>query len=251
MKELFIVPNNDGEAVEIQKLLRDNGCEFLVTNQPWGASWESLEPDILDKIYHFNGIVYGIELSGHTQMLKCVNIDHHKYDNDDRRNILSSLEQVANIIKVNLTEYQKAVSDNDKGYIDLMVANEYSQEIIDAVRLQDRIAQGITREHEDLAIEAIKCAVEYDNLTIVKLQHSKCATVTDRLYGKYKNLLIICNDEHEVDFYGDYNICLKLQTVFNGWIGGGYPNGFWGNYIDNISIVVDYIKKCLCIENCN
>lgn len=33
---LFIVPNNDGEAVEIQRLLAANNCNYLVTNQEWG-----------------------------------------------------------------------------------------------------------------------------------------------------------------------------------------------------------------------
>ena len=246
MKELFIVPNNDGEAVEIQKLLRDNGCEFLVTNQPWGASWELLEPEILNKISLFNGIVYGIELIGKLQIIKCINIDHHKYSNDDRSNQLSSLEQVANIIKVDLTEYQKAVSDKDKGYIDLMKLKGYSQDIIDAVRLQDRLAQGITQEHEESAIEAIKHLKQYENLTIVNLPHDKCSTVTDRLYGQFTNLLIVCNNT-ELDFYGDYNVCLKLQEEFGGWVGGGHLNGFWGGYIKNIDIVKDYIKRTLCV----
>ena len=78
-------------------------------------------------------------------------------------------------------------------------------------------------------------------LTIVKLQHSKCATITDRLYGKYENLLIICGDG-EIDFYGNGLICLELQNKFNGWSGGQLPkNGFWGGYADKDE-VVDFLK---------
>lgn len=36
--KLFIVPNNDGESREIQKLLTISHHRYLVTSQKWGAS---------------------------------------------------------------------------------------------------------------------------------------------------------------------------------------------------------------------
>ena len=35
MNRLFVVPNNDGEAVAIQELLKRNNEEFMVTQQGW------------------------------------------------------------------------------------------------------------------------------------------------------------------------------------------------------------------------
>lgn len=243
---LFIVPNNDGEAVEIQNILNQNGYNYLVTNQLWGESWECLENDIKSEIQNYNDTIYGIELQGNPITKMCVNIDHHKYYNDDRSNPLSSLEQVANIIGVELTEYQRAVSDNDKGYIDLMIKNNYNDLIISKVRLQDRRAQGISECHDYQADLAISNAIYYENLTIVYLDHNKCAAVTDKLHGKYKNLLIICEKQNELDFYGDYDICIKLQELFKGWCGGTHPTGFWGlDNILNINFIIGRIIEIL------
>jgi len=52
-------------------------------------------------------------------------------------------------------------------------------------------------------------------LTVVKLAHSKGATITDRLFGKYQNLLILSGDG-EVKFYGDGKICEDLKNNFEG-----------------------------------
>jgi hypothetical protein len=47
MKTLFIVPNNDAEALKIQEILKREGKkegeDFVITNQQWGASWDKLE----------------------------------------------------------------------------------------------------------------------------------------------------------------------------------------------------------------
>lgn len=243
--ELFIVPDNDGEAVEIQKILQANGREYLVTGQRWGASWEGLEPEIKERVNNFEGTIYGIELQGIPLGCKCKNIDHQRYSQeDDRTNSLSSLEQIARILNVNLTQYQEAVSDNDKGYIDLMKRNGYAQSVINKVRLQDRTAQGITKEEERQAEQVLKSLEVQGTLTIVHLLHSKCATVTDRLYGKYTNLLIVCGNG-EVDFYGEGSICLELQSKFGGWSGGQLPQyGFWGGYVDKDEVVNFLKNRC-------
>ena len=130
---LFIVPNNDGESVEIQRLLKANNCMFLVTQQTWGASWDRLEDEIKDKINSFEGLIYGIELQGEP-LNNGINIDHHKYENDDRSNSLSSLEQVAILIDAKLSYYQKAVSDNDKGHMKLMYRNGFDNATVSLVR---------------------------------------------------------------------------------------------------------------------
>ena len=69
-----------------------------------------------------------------------------------------------------------------------------------------------------------------NGLNAVYLPHSKCAAVTDRLYGQYDNLLIVCGDR-ELDFYGKGSICKDLNAKFEGWCGGDLDNsGFWGGY---------------------
>ncbi len=43
---VFVVPNNDLEALTIISMLQEKGEEVLVTEQKWGASWNGLEPHI-------------------------------------------------------------------------------------------------------------------------------------------------------------------------------------------------------------
>lgn len=235
MKEkniLFIIPINDGESVEIHKLLFSHKIPFVITSQKWGASWNKLEKPIKEKIKSNNfDKIYGIELQGESLSEKCINIDHHMYSGDDRSNELSSLEQVAEILEVELSDYQKAVSLNDKGYIPLMKANNVPEDVIQLVRLQDRIAQGITAEQEEQAEIACRERQEKGRLTIVKCPHSKTSCVCDRLYGQYENLLIISSDG-EVNFFGDGEICQDLYNKVEGsWCGGQLPiRGYWGGY---------------------
>lgn len=66
------------------------------------------------------------------------------------------------------------------------------------------------------------------------LPHSKTSTVTDRLYGKYDNLLITSGDG-ETNFYGTTETIQMLNERFpGGWFGGqlGQGRGFWGGYAD-------------------
>ena len=80
-----------------------------------------------------------------------------------------------------------------------------------------------------------------NRLNAVYLPHSKCATVTDRLYGQYDNLLIVCGDG-ELDFYGKGSICKDLNAKFEGWCGGDLDNsGFWGGYAspDDVKAFID------------
>ena len=301
--KIFIVPNNDGEALAIIDLLKQNGYEegknLFITEQGWGASWKGLEPEIKNAIrnaaqrnevtefrsdgYSYSGSgrviiqgnlpeiepsehvghgytgpieplapdfshIYGVELQGKTM---CNNIDHHIYEGDDRSNPKSSIEQVADLIGIELSIEQQFIAANDRGFIPemeslgemLMLEQEEISEHIQNTRALDRNAQGITQEQEHQAERAIlETLTRNGNLTIVELPHSKCATVTDRLYGQYENMLIICADG-ELDFYGKGEICKQLQEQFQGWSGGDLDNsGFWGGYA-NPEEVKQFIDK--------
>lgn len=237
--KIFVVPENDLESQQIIQLLKRNGYvlgeNLFVTKQGWGASWEGLEPEIKEAIKGKDN-VYGVELQGNAGFH---NIDHHKYDGDDRSNPKSSIEQVADLLGVQLTVWEMLVAANDKGYIPAMYSachklkeqgfrDEDTFGIIQDIRYADRVAQGITYEQEEQAIEALEKAEKTDDLTLVHLPHSKCATITDRLYGKYKNLAIV-SDDGEINFYGDGKVCEEMLEEFGGWAGGELPKtGFFG-----------------------
>ena len=118
------------------------------------------------------------------------------------------------------------------------LSKKQTEELIQKVRLQDRTAQGITPEQEKIAEEAIKKAEISDRLTVVKMSHSKTSTVCDRLFGRYKNLLILSEDG-EVNFFGEKGVIERLSSLVKGsWSGGDldHDNGFWGGYPQNLDI---------------
>lgn len=247
---LWVTPNNDLEAKTIIEMLQREGEDFLVTGQGWGAAWGKLEEEIKAKIEEAKReqkTIYGVELQGDSN--GAINVDHHTYGEDDRSNPKSSIEQVAEILGVELTLDEKFVSANDKGFIPAMeklgaelgLSAEDLQEIIANIRMRDREMQGITPEQEAQAQEAVEklgeIAEKRDYIQL-DLPHSKTATITDRLYGKYDNLLITSGDG-ETNFYGTTEIIQMLNERFpGGWSGGQLEqgSGFWGGYADQSAI---------------
>lgn len=247
---LWVSPNNDLEAKTIIEMLQREGEEFLVTGQAWGASWEKLEEELKTKIAEARKRgqeVYGVELQGDSN--GAINVDHHTYGEDDRSNPKSSIEQVAAILGVELTLDEQFVSANDKGYIPAMeklgeelgISPEDLKEIIANIRMRDREMQGVTIEQEAQAQEAVEKLGdlrEKRDYISMDLPHSKTSTVTDRLYGKYDNLLITSGDG-ETNFYGTTEIIKMLSEKFpGGWSGGQLDqgSGFWGGYADQSAI---------------
>ena len=247
---LWVCPNNDLEAKTIIEMLEREGEKYLVTGQTWGASWEKLEEERKKELKEAleNGTeVYGIELQGNSN--GAINIDHHIYGEDDRRNPKSSIEQVADILGKELTLDEQFVSANDKGYIPAMeelgeklkIDPQDIKEIIANIRMRDRETQGITSKQEAQAEEAIKKLGELKekrNYISIDLPHSKTSTVTDRLYGKYDNLLVTSEDG-ETNFFGKTEIIKMLSERFpSGWSGGSLDqgSGYWGGYADQNAI---------------
>ena len=247
---LCLCPKNDLEAKTIIEMLAREGEKYLVTGQTWGASWEKLEEEIKKELKEAleNGTeVYGIELQGNSN--GAINIDHHIYGEDDRRNPKSSIEQVADILGKELTLDEQFVSANDKGYIPAMeelgeklkINPQDIKEIIANIRMRDRETQGITSKQEAQAEEAIKKLGELKekrNYISIDLPHSKTSTVTDRLYGKYDNLLVTSEDG-ETNFFGKTEIIKMLSERFpSGWSGGSLDqgSGYWGGYADQNAI---------------
>lgn len=254
---LVVTPINDGEAVQIAKILKDKNVKTLITKQGWGASWDNLEPEIkkeIEELKNKNFKIFGVELQG-TAPEGAVNIDHHCYDGDDRSNEKSSLEQVADLIGYKLSLFEEFIAANDKGFIPAMISlaktknlsKEQTEKLINKVRLQDRAAQGITPEQEKIAEEAIKKAEVFDRLTVVHMAHSKTSTVCDRLWGSYKNLLILSGDG-EVNFFGAKRVIEALSSLVEGsWSGGDiiHDNGFWGGYPSQDLNIEEEVKKLL------
>lgn len=234
-KKLWVVPNNDLEAIEIANLLRHYGEQVLVSQQAWGASWERLESEILQKIAHELSIspetqVYGVELSGAPYM-GAINIDHHRWSEGDRSHEFSSIEQVAKLLQIKLNPYQVLVAINDKGWIPALIAAGTPQGVIDAIRLSDRAAQGTTPDDEAQAVSDIANAVRRGSKVLMETDKITSAQ-SDRLYGHCTELLRMASDKWI--YTGPRHRAIFDAVQISGlghskdWMGGATNSGYCG-----------------------
>lgn len=202
--------------------------------------------------------VYGVELTGNSR--GGINIDHH----GERSSEDASIEQVARVLGIHLTIDEMFVAANDKAFIPGMeklgkefgMLREDVTEIILNIRRKDRAVQGITLEQEEQSRKAIAklgdLSEKREYILVDDLPHSKSATITDELYGKYDNLLV-ASQNGETNFFGSTEIIDMLESKFrvedpktgyaNTWKGGQLEegNGFWGSS----SVSQDAIKKAV------
>jgi len=244
----FFLGGNDAEMERIREVLRENGYgDFSIEDHKlgWGAKVsdyavdESIQHHLYTKPKWGHGGFYRpvfIELELDMEIPEdAVVIDHH----GDRSGEPASLLQVLKLIGKEPSRRDELIAANDSGYIPGMEMVGATQEEIQEIRALDRKAQGVTEAQEQEAVEALRGSQEVNGVTIVKLPHSKTATVADRLYqkGMMQNLLVL-SGEGEVNYFGPGDICQKFADKFSGaWSGGeglgdplraafcgGYPN---------------------------
>lgn len=261
-RDVYLMGGSDLEMYQIKKRLERSGREYVDKDLAWGAKIGDYKDEI-KKIFEEEKIPIAVELLGADQVEGVVDIDHHG-ENAHRP---AAISQVMDRAGLKMSFVDELVAANDSAYIPGMEAKieerrhefearigsdgfeKLKTKLISLIRAKDRQLQGITKEHEEQAEVAIKqLETECDgSLTVVRLPHSKTATVSDRLFGKYKNLLILSEDG-EVNFYGDGKLCQDLQKKFEGsWSGGsGFgekgKNAYWGSGSTDGS-VLDFITK--------
>jgi hypothetical protein len=237
---VWVIPANDLESMRIGEILKLHNEAFYTTTQKWGASWCNIEEEIRDTLTAVprGTVVYGIELIGVANIPGCtvVNIDHHRYNGDDRSNPKSSLEQVIDIVGCEITVWDRAVAANDVGYIPaiqelcetLNMPAAATAALVDTVRRKDREAQGVTSKEEQLAAEDMEHIVP-DSTMVVGCSLNKCSPYTDHLFGQYETLVLISR-EGEVNVFAPAEIINSLieLDIPNSWSGGGSDSGFWG-----------------------
>lgn len=244
---LWVVPISDLETAEVRSLLLQANEAVISFPGWWGMKWEQIPVNFHEEIQNFrsenpNGEILGVKLTGDCEWSAEI-IEPY------RPGSLSPLQKVAETVGLQLTEYQNSVVANTTTWIPGLKDLELAQGVIDAIRLSDRASQGINPDQEAQAVRAWETRTETEELTTLQLAHSKCATVTDRYFSHYKNLLIL-SDDGEVNFYGDGALCTLLQKKFEGWSGGaglGQKGGsaFWGGYPNHTEIenfIKDYLK---------
>ncbi|MBN3036606.1 MAG: hypothetical protein JW861_13550 [Bacteroidales bacterium] len=220
----FLLGGHDLEMLEIRSILHEKSLPFYDRNLSWGARLSHYY-DLLDSM---KGIPVGIELIRDTTPPEdYIEIDHH----NEKSGWPTSIEQVAGLLNIELTDYQKLVAANDRGYIPAMKQMGASEELICEIRAKDREAQGVTERDEQLAEKSIENNLEYRNgITVIRSETMKFSAITDRRYGLDHRLLIYTS--RNLCFYGNgvallsarYTDFIKSNKAYS----GGGENGFFG-----------------------
>lgn len=242
---VFFLGGKDAEMVRIKEVLQKNKCTFCDKDLSWGAKESDYKDEIQNVLAKGKTPVF-IELTSDLSSLDGgISVDHH----GERANEPASILQVLDLIGVAPTRFDLLIAANDAGYIPAMQKMGATQQEIDVIRLKDREAQGIMAEQESQAEEAIAKMERMGTMLVVRLPHSKSATVTDRLFGTQtrQNVLVLSGDG-EVNYFGAGNICKELTEKFpGGWSGGaglGDANGiaYFGGY-PNQDEILSYLRK--------
>ena len=228
----YFLGGHDLEMCEIARVLQLHGCHLVDRHLSWSqARFAAYEPEIRDAIRRGARPVL-VELSGIPDDVRPLVdvIDHH---GPSSGSMPSSLDQVLQRLGVTPTREQQLISANDRGHIDAMLEIGATPDEVARLRRADRQAQGISEEEEREAEAAIALFdTSTPALTVVRLPHSRTATVVDRLHRAaggpgFRSLLVEC--PREANFFGNGATIEILSRRFGGYSGGMLPaRGFWG-----------------------
>ena len=246
MGYIFFLGGMDAEMCEIRRILQERGERFVDKSLAWGAKASDYEEELKglgkDDVPVLIELEQDIELPEHA-----VVVDHHGPLAGKGRP--SSIEQVAELLGVKLSRWQKLIAANDKGWIDGMKEAGATEEEIQKIREYDRRCQGVTEEEERAAERAIRNLRKQGDIAIVEYEHRHVSPVMDRLYGKYENILVITPES--INFSGRGDLVERLAKAFpGGWYGGNLPEkGFWGMGIKEERVILHSVLQMLGLNN--
>ncbi len=237
-KQIFFLGGQDLEMLTIREVLDELKVEYYDKRLLWGAKASDYKEEIQTVLAKgMSPVLIELTLDVEIDAGRTITIDHHgKRAGSDKPTSLHQVFELLNLPQDKWTRWFDLVAANDRGYIPAMLEIGATQEEIIKVRAADRAAQGITAEEEVGGEKAAANAEDFAGgmLTLVHLQHTRTAAVTDRmepaLGGRgYRNLLVI--SPGQVNFFGYGDMVYALNREYpGGWYGGALPErGFWGH----------------------
>jgi len=242
MSFVFFLGGIDAEMHEIRNILIKHNQKLFDKDLSWGAK-VSVYKEELENLTKGTPVLIELEIDLPLPENTII-IDHHgPHAGKDK---LTSIEQVAALLNIQLNRWQKLIAANDRGWIDEMKKMNATDKEIKILRNFDRYLQGVTEEEEKAAETAITNVRVENGIAIVEYAYPHASPLLDRLYGKYENILAITSKS--INFSGDGKIVLKLVEAFpEGWYGGNLPEkGFWGS--NNLNLkgnVIEFLNKNL------
>ncbi len=241
---IFLLGGHDLEMEEIKKMLKGSKVEDN------DLQWDNAPLSSYASVFNDENVFVGIELKQDCPLPKHYReIDHH----NDKKDLHSSIEQVAELLGFSLNRDQLLAAANDKGYIPALEAMGATEEEIKKVRYEDKKAQGVTKEDERLADESIQShSFKIGKVTVVESLTPRFSTITDKLYP-FDELFI--RHQQSFTYYGKkstelgekYQSQIKENKAYTGGANPGYfgldavkcakEEASWIN-----SEIIDYIK---------
>lgn len=233
-----VSPINDGESKMIVDICRRLKVDIRISSQPWGATLDAEPQENLQGLRPVVIVVEMPSLIAETELRnrghEVVAVDHHLYPrlNLDRRQPISSLEQVASHLQYALNRFEMGVALNDRSYIFGLMKEGYSIDEILAIRRFDLEAQGVTAEEIDTVKKALDRAQVVAGITVLRINSVNAGFAQDFLVlqnpDEVRDLLILGgNPVRKVQFYGDPAKVERLADLGE-WMGGGEKSKFWG-----------------------
>ena len=245
--QLFLLGGHDLEMLTISSVLKENNLLIIDHSLQWNNAYLSqYETEIKQYGNLSTWKIYGIELQEDIEIPNnYIRIDHH---NDFSQNP-SALEQIMLMLNQPLNRLHQLIAANDAYYIPGMQRMGATLAEIEHIRYEDRKAQGVTLEEEEISEKAIQENNEIcGDLIIVQAYSSRFSPICDRLYP-YKKLLIYTNEE--LIYYGKgvsklvakYRNAVLNKKMFHGGGESGYLGTIKGAFSqEEIKQIVNQIK---------
>ena len=234
---VFFLGGYDAEMCTIQEILQKYKIRFYDKALSWGTPRSLYKPEI-DTLTDSQTAVFVELIPDYPIPSNAIIIDHH--NESSGKDKPSSLEQVADLLHIELTRYQKVICANDKGYFTgLKVINATEEEIV-KVRMDDKRCQGVTQIDEDngeLSIKHFLTQLSDDTVLINSLTNKTCI-ITDRIHHMYRHIFIV-TPSGELNYSGTGQMVEKLKQKYSEvkaskpavktWWGGYLPgSGYFG-----------------------
>lgn len=236
--ERYFLGGRDLEMLEITRLLRRAGAEFVDRGLAWGACASAYRDEIERTLSDGDTVVLvelADDLTDRVDRSRIVAVDHH----GDRagRDLPSALRQVFDRLRqrcpsLRWTRRMALVAANDIGHAAGLRAVGASADEVTRIRDDDRKAQGVTAEIEAESRRAIGRARTNGQLIVVETTAPTSSAVADFMLPEYggpgpKDLLVVMPESFA--FFGRGPAVRLLSKVEGSWYGGDLPaRGYWG-----------------------
>lgn len=246
-ESIFLLGGRDLEMQEIASILSHRKVRFFQQDLRWDNAKLSAYAEVLQAYAHSCCKIYGVELvEDIAPPSNYYSIDHHNHRDKE----LSSIEQVACVLNIELDYRQQLIAANDKFYIKGMKALGATDEEIACIRYEDRKAQGVTESDEQLARYALNHFLRKEGkLVIVKTKGGKFSPISDALYPCEQVLIYT---DKEWTYYGTsknelvnfFKEEIALGQIYHGGGDSGYIGLVAGIYpAEIINHMIQQIKE--------